>query len=70
MHSKFIGVTGTQDYLQRCIDRIYPLIHFNFRYEKFNKVKEEQPGLKTLLAVGGWNFGTTKMSNMLRTKQV
>ena len=33
-------------------------------------MKKQQPGLKTLLAVGGWNFGTTKMSHMLKTKQV
>ena len=40
------------------------------RFERFNNMKKQQPGLKTLLAVGGWNFGTTKMSNMLKTKQV
>lgn len=43
---------------------------FPRRFERFNKLKETQPGLKTLLAVGGWNFGTTKMTAMLRTKQV
>ena len=38
------------------------------RYERFNDLKEEKPGLVTLLGVGGWNFGTSKMTKMLRTK--
>jgi chitinase len=36
-------------------------------YEKFNNVKLSNPGLKGLLAVGGWNFGTNMMSAMLST---
>ena len=37
------------------------------RYEQFNNKKLTNPGLKTLLAVGGWNFGTEKMTAMLST---
>jgi len=36
------------------------------RYARFNDVKLRQPGVKTLLAVGGWNFGVAKMTAMLR----
>jgi len=36
------------------------------RYAEFNDVKHRQPGVKTLLAVGGWNFGVAKMTSMLR----
>ena len=36
------------------------------RYARFNDVKQHQPGIKTLLAVGGWNFGVAKMTAMLR----
>ena len=36
------------------------------RYAKFNDIKQHQPGVKTLLAVGGWNFGVAKMTSMLR----
>jgi len=36
------------------------------RYARFNDVKLRQPGVKTLLAVGGWNFGVAKMTAMLQ----
>ena len=29
-------------------------------------LKQKHPGLKTMLSVGGWNFGTTQMTAMLR----
>jgi chitinase len=37
-------------------------------YERFNDLKKINPNLKTLIAVGGWNFGTAKMTAMLATK--
>ena len=37
------------------------------RYERLNDLKKKKAGLKTLLAVGGWNFGTTVMTQMLST---
>jgi len=37
-------------------------------YEKMMKNKNINPSLKVLLAVGGWNFGTAKMTAMLATK--
>ena len=39
------------------------------RYEKFNDLKKTHPPLKTLLAVGGWNAGTTEMTKMLSTPE-
>lgn len=37
-------------------------------YERFTILKRTYPHVKTLLAVGGWNFGTQKMTAMLKTK--
>ncbi|KAM6977589.1 acidic mammalian chitinase-like [Aplochiton taeniatus] len=34
-------------------------------YQAFNGLKTRNPSLKTLLAVGGWNFGTQKFSRMV-----
>nr|KAF6304869.1 oviductal glycoprotein 1 [Pipistrellus kuhlii] len=36
-------------------------------YPEFNKLKERNPELKTLLSVGGWNFGTARFTAMLST---
>ncbi|XP_054720372.1 chitinase-3-like protein 1 [Uloborus diversus] len=36
-------------------------------YERFNNLKKKNSHLKTLLAIGGWNEGSTKYSNMART---
>ncbi|XP_054836397.1 chitotriosidase-1-like [Eublepharis macularius] len=36
-------------------------------YQDFNKLKERNPRLKTLLAIGGWNFGSAKFSAMVAT---
>jgi len=36
-------------------------------YTRFNELKLRNPALKTLLSVGGWNFGVEKMSAMLST---
>ena len=33
-----------------------------------NKLKQTYPALKTSLAVGGWNFGTARMTAMLSKK--
>ena len=37
-----------------------------FRYEQVNDLKTTNPYLKTLLAVGGSDTGTVKMSSMLQ----
>ena len=37
------------------------------RYERFNELKLIDRSVKTLLAVGGWNLGTEKMTAMLST---
>ncbi|XP_029907654.1 acidic mammalian chitinase-like isoform X2 [Myripristis murdjan] len=34
-------------------------------YKSFNSLKTKNPGLKTLLAVGGWNFGSAQFSIMV-----
>ncbi|KAI4894729.1 hypothetical protein NFI96_029814 [Prochilodus magdalenae] len=36
-------------------------------YKSFNGLKEKNPSLKTLLAVGGWNFGSNQFSIMVST---
>ena len=38
-----------------------------YRFPRFQALKQKNPKLKTLLAVGGWNFGTAKMTKMLST---
>jgi len=42
-------------------------IHHCYRYKKAINLKHRKPSLKVLLAVGGWNFGTTLMTKMLST---
>ncbi|XP_053499243.1 acidic mammalian chitinase isoform X1 [Ictalurus furcatus] len=37
-------------------------------YQSFNSLKQSNPSLKTLLAVGGWNFGSTQFSIMVSTQ--
>uniref|UniRef100_A0A194AMZ5 Chitinase n=1 Tax=Pinctada fucata TaxID=50426 RepID=A0A194AMZ5_PINFU len=34
-------------------------------YERFNKLKQQNPSLKTLLAVGGWNMGSAPFTRMV-----
>ncbi|XP_057218752.1 acidic mammalian chitinase-like [Triplophysa rosa] len=36
-------------------------------YEQFQALKNQNNNLKTLLAIGGWNFGTQKFSTMVST---
>ncbi|XP_019720792.1 acidic mammalian chitinase [Hippocampus comes] len=36
-------------------------------YKSFNQLKSRNPQLKTLLAVGGWNFGTAQFTTMVST---
>ncbi|CAH1792706.1 unnamed protein product [Owenia fusiformis] len=38
-------------------------------YEQFNNLKNQNPELKTLLAIGGWNFGMDVVSDMMATTQ-
>uniref|UniRef100_UPI00398E9B5A acidic mammalian chitinase-like n=1 Tax=Pristiophorus japonicus TaxID=55135 RepID=UPI00398E9B5A len=38
-------------------------------YRRFNALKMKNYNLKTLLAIGGWNFGTTRFTNMVSTPQ-
>ncbi|XP_060794065.1 acidic mammalian chitinase-like [Neoarius graeffei] len=37
-------------------------------YQQFNSLKQRNPSLKTLLSVGGWNFGSTQFSTMVSTQ--
>ncbi|NP_999235.1 oviduct-specific glycoprotein precursor [Sus scrofa] len=36
-------------------------------YPEFNQLKERNEKLKTLLSIGGWNFGTSRFTTMLST---
>jgi len=38
-------------------------------YTRFTNMKMQNPEIKMLLAVGGWNFGTAKMTAMLATPE-
>ncbi|NXJ88640.1 CHIA chitinase, partial [Corythaixoides concolor] len=38
-------------------------------YKSFNGLKNQNGNLKTLLAIGGWNFGTAKFSTMVSTSE-
>ncbi|XP_078403907.1 acidic mammalian chitinase-like [Cetorhinus maximus] len=38
-------------------------------YHKFNSIKNKNENLKTLLSIGGWNFGTQKFSAMVSTSE-
>ena len=42
---------------------------YGCRYSRFNDMKKQYSHVKTLLGVGGWNFGTAKMTNMLKSAQ-
>ncbi|KAF7286452.1 chitinase 7 [Rhynchophorus ferrugineus] len=37
-------------------------------YERIQKLKKANPSLKTLLAIGGWSFGTQKFKDMSATR--
>ncbi|KAG0434646.1 hypothetical protein HPB47_018973, partial [Ixodes persulcatus] len=38
-------------------------------YRKFNGLKLQNPDVKTIIAIGGWNEGSEKYSNMLKTAE-
>ena len=69
MHAKISCFTVVEEYLNARIGYMIYVIELNLhRYERFNNLKMSNPGLLTLLAVGGWNFGTEKMTAMLATE--
>jgi GH18 family chitinase len=41
-------------------------VHTLGAFERFTGLKQQNPELKALLAIGGWNEGSTKYSQVLR----
>lgn len=50
-----------------CNNIILDDLLYTYRYERFNKLKQQNPSLKTLLAVGGWNMGSAPFTRMVAT---
>ncbi|KAG8193845.1 hypothetical protein JTE90_029577 [Oedothorax gibbosus] len=53
----------------RCLDPYYDLEE-NYgkgAFKRFNNLKKINPDLKTIVAIGGWNEGSTRYSNMAAT---
>ena len=46
---------------------MFSRMFYSPRYERTTDLKKTHPHLKILIAVGGWNFGTAKMTAMLAT---
>ena len=42
--------------------------HLKNRYERFTDLRQIAPDVKYMIAVGGWNLGTTSFSHMCATK--
>ncbi|UYV73398.1 Cht9, partial [Cordylochernes scorpioides] len=38
-------------------------------FQRFNNLRKENPNLSTLIAIGGWNEGSVKYSNMVSSKE-
>ncbi|CAL1532211.1 unnamed protein product [Lymnaea stagnalis] len=43
-------------------------LQYPFLYKQFNALKEKNPSLKTLLAVGGWTHGSQPFTDMVSSK--
>ena len=66
-HTVFLKLLGIEAYTTtESLLKMYVIV-CNSRYERTTDLKKKWPHLKILLAVGGWNFGTTKMTAMLQS---
>ncbi|KAI8494279.1 Endochitinase 1 [Branchiostoma belcheri] len=64
--SHLVYAYGTMEGNQLVLDDNYDYEDFP-EYERFNNLKTEHPGLKTILSVGGWDFGSKPFSDMAST---
>ena len=53
--------------LFRGTDYPAPTPAFYHSYTRFNNLKSQNPDLKTMLAVGGWNMGSAPFTHMVST---
>jgi len=61
-HETKLSPTFVESFLRECYFTS-PL--FIFSYQRFNALKQKNPELRTLLAIGGWNAGSIPFSNLV-----
>ena len=45
------------------------IMYLSIRYQHFQELKQQNPAMKTLLAVGGWNMASGPFTQMVATQQ-
>lgn len=55
--------------LENCVEILTKFIDTTGGYAKFTGLKTYNKNLKTLLAIGGWNEGSTRFSSMVASRE-